>query len=146
VPTTDHKKIGIMYLVLTFVFFMLGVEALMRSQLSVPNNTLLTSEHSATAAHAARHDDDLPVQSQAGEELLPADDRRPTMVFPGSTPSFCPCWAESSSMRRFFHPPSAGLREHRRSSRCISARARTRFPIQYPNRQSPRWFARSIPT
>ena len=47
VLTTDHKKIGIMYLVLTFVFFMLGgVEALlMRTQLSVPNNTLLTSEH-----------------------------------------------------------------------------------------------------
>src|ERR1700744_2663555 len=48
VLTTDHKKIGIMDLVLTFVFFMLGgVEALMmRLQLSVPNNTLLTSEHS----------------------------------------------------------------------------------------------------
>src|SRR6201986_180635 len=47
VLTTDHKKIGIMYLVLTFVFFCLGgVEALMmRMQLSVPNNTLLTSEH-----------------------------------------------------------------------------------------------------
>ena len=47
VLTTDHKKIGIMYLVLTFVFFMLGgVEALMmRLQLSVPNNTLLTAEH-----------------------------------------------------------------------------------------------------
>ncbi|MGI8506671.1 MAG: cytochrome c oxidase subunit I [Solirubrobacteraceae bacterium] len=47
VTTTDHKKIGIMYLVLTFVFFCLGgVEALMmRLQLSVPNNTLLTSEH-----------------------------------------------------------------------------------------------------
>ncbi len=47
VLTTDHKKIGIMYLVLTFVFFMLGgVEALMmRTQLSVPNNTLITGEH-----------------------------------------------------------------------------------------------------
>jgi len=47
VTTTDHKKIGIMYLVLTFVFFGLGgVEALMmRLQLSVPNNTLITSEH-----------------------------------------------------------------------------------------------------
>src|ERR1700757_525008 len=47
VLTTDHKKIGIMYLVLTFVFFCLGgVEALMmRLQLSVPNNTLVTSEH-----------------------------------------------------------------------------------------------------
>ena len=47
VTTTDHKKIGIMYLVTTFVFFILGgVEALlMRTQLGVPNNTLLSSEH-----------------------------------------------------------------------------------------------------
>jgi len=47
VMTTDHKKIGIMYLVLTFVFFLLGgVEALlMRSQLAVPNNTLISGEH-----------------------------------------------------------------------------------------------------
>ena len=47
VTTTDHKRIGIMYLVLTFVFFVLGgIEALlMRLQLSVPNNTLLTPEH-----------------------------------------------------------------------------------------------------
>src|SRR6185437_1678433 len=47
VTTTDHKKIGIMYLVLTFVFFCLGgVEALMmRLQLGVPSNTLISSEH-----------------------------------------------------------------------------------------------------
>ncbi|MDQ6816871.1 MAG: cytochrome c oxidase subunit I [Actinomycetota bacterium] len=46
VTTTDHKKIGIMYLVTTFVFFMLGgVEALlMRVQLGVPNNTLLSGQ------------------------------------------------------------------------------------------------------
>src|SRR6201995_6193533 len=46
VTTTDHKKIGILYLVTTFVFFMLGgVEALlMRVQLGVPNNTLLSGE------------------------------------------------------------------------------------------------------
>ena len=43
VTTTDHKRIGIMYLVLTFVFFILGgIEALlMRLQLGRPNNTLL---------------------------------------------------------------------------------------------------------
>src|SRR5215475_11158761 len=45
--TTDHKKIGIMYLVTTFVFFGLGgIEALlMRLQLSVPNNTLISNQH-----------------------------------------------------------------------------------------------------
>src|SRR5919201_4512543 len=41
--TTDHKKIGLLYIFTTFVFFMLGgVEALlMRLQLSHANNTLL---------------------------------------------------------------------------------------------------------
>jgi cytochrome c oxidase subunit 1 len=43
VTTTDHKRIGIMYLILTFVFFLLGgTEALlMRLQLSQADNTLL---------------------------------------------------------------------------------------------------------
>jgi cytochrome c oxidase subunit 1 len=46
VTTTDHKRIGIMYLVLTFVFFILGgVEALMmRLQLAQADNTLLTPQ------------------------------------------------------------------------------------------------------
>src|SRR3982075_3722966 len=47
ITTTDHKKIGIMYLVTTFVFFVLGgIEALlMRLQLAEPNNTLLSGQH-----------------------------------------------------------------------------------------------------
>jgi cytochrome c oxidase subunit I len=46
VLTTDHKKIGIMYLVLTFVFFLMGgIEALLiRTQLAIPNNTLVTPQ------------------------------------------------------------------------------------------------------
>src|SRR3954470_5501749 len=44
--TTDHKKIGIMYLFATFLFFILGgVEALiMRLQLAQPSNTLVNAE------------------------------------------------------------------------------------------------------
>jgi cytochrome c oxidase subunit I len=44
--TVDHKKIGIMYGVSSFVFFVLGgVEALLiRSQLAKPGNTLLSAE------------------------------------------------------------------------------------------------------
>ncbi len=44
ITTTDHKRIGIMYMVTTFVFFLLGgVEALIiRLQLGAPNNTLVT--------------------------------------------------------------------------------------------------------
>ena len=46
ITTTDHKRIGIMYMVTTFIFFCLGgVEALMiRLQLGAPNNTLVTPE------------------------------------------------------------------------------------------------------
>src|SRR3954449_10794478 len=44
--TTDHKKIGILYLFATFLFFCLGgIEALiMRLQLAQPNGTLVTPE------------------------------------------------------------------------------------------------------
>jgi cytochrome c oxidase subunit I len=44
--TTDHKRIGIMYMVTTFVFFLLGgVEALMmRLQLGAPENTLIAPQ------------------------------------------------------------------------------------------------------
>src|SRR5215208_5754753 len=44
--TTDHKKIGILYLTTVLVFFVLGgVEALlMRTQLAVPENTFLSPE------------------------------------------------------------------------------------------------------
>ncbi len=44
--TTDHKRIGIMYMVLTFLFFILGgTEALMmRLQLGAPENTLVAPQ------------------------------------------------------------------------------------------------------
>jgi cytochrome c oxidase subunit 1 len=46
ITTTDHKRIGIMYMVTTFAFFCLGgVEALMlRLQLGEPSNTLVTPQ------------------------------------------------------------------------------------------------------
>ena len=46
ITTTDHKKIGIMYLYTVLVFFVLGgVEALLiRLQLGAPENTLLSPE------------------------------------------------------------------------------------------------------
>src|SRR6266702_7320271 len=44
--TTDHKKIGIMYIVTAFFFFLVGgIEALLiRTQLAVPNGKVLTPE------------------------------------------------------------------------------------------------------
>jgi cytochrome c oxidase subunit I len=46
VTTVDHKKIGIMYMVTAFVFFLVGgVEALLiRIQLGAPDNTFVTPE------------------------------------------------------------------------------------------------------
>lgn len=46
VTTTDHKKIGVLYLITAFVFFLVGgVEALLiRVQLAGPNGTLLTAD------------------------------------------------------------------------------------------------------
>ena len=46
VTTVDHKKIGIMYVVTAFVFFLLGgLEALaIRSQLAAPNQSVLDAE------------------------------------------------------------------------------------------------------
>src|SRR6478752_3947051 len=46
ITTTDHKRIGILYMVTTFVFILLGgVEALlMRLQRGTPDNTLLTPD------------------------------------------------------------------------------------------------------
>src|SRR5439155_2566578 len=47
ITTTDHKRIGILYLATCMVFFLVGgVEALlMRSQLAIPENTLINAEH-----------------------------------------------------------------------------------------------------
>ena len=46
ITTTDHKRIGVLYLVTAMVFMMVGgVEALlMRAQLAAPDNTLLTPQ------------------------------------------------------------------------------------------------------
>ena len=44
--TTDHKKIGVMYLYTTFLFFLAGgvFALLMRTQLAAPNNTFLAPQ------------------------------------------------------------------------------------------------------
>src|SRR5262245_65731019 len=46
ITTIDHKRIGILYGVTAFVFFLLGgVEALLiRLQLAVPDNTLVSAQ------------------------------------------------------------------------------------------------------
>ncbi|MGH2891441.1 MAG: cytochrome c oxidase subunit I [Solirubrobacteraceae bacterium] len=117
VLTTDHKRIGIMYLVLTFVFFALGgIEALMmRLQLSVPDNTLLTSEHYNELM--TMHGTTMvflfvvPVMAGFGNYFLPLMIGARDMAFPRlNALSF---WLLLFGgivfyITIFFHPPSAG--------------------------------------
>ncbi len=115
--TTDHKKIGIMYLASTFAFFMLGgAEALvMRLQLSVPDNTLvqpriyneLVTMHGSTMIFLFI----VPVLAGFGNYLVPLMIGARDMAFPRLNAfSF---WlflfggiAFYTSL--FFTPPSAG--------------------------------------
>ena len=60
--TVDHKRIGILYIVTSLVFFGLGgiLALLMRAQLATPNEHFVTQELLQRAVHDARDDDDLP--------------------------------------------------------------------------------------
>jgi cytochrome c oxidase subunit I len=117
VTTTDHKKIGIMYLVLTFVFFIMGgVEALLiRLQLSQADNTLLTPQkynelftlHGTTMIFLFV----VPVMAGFGNYLLPLMIGARDMAFPKlNALSF---WLLAAggvvfSASIFFSPPECG--------------------------------------
>jgi cytochrome c oxidase subunit 1 len=115
--TTDHKRIGIMYLVATFIFFIIGgVEALiMRLQLAQPNGTVVTAEvynglvslHGTTMVFLFV----VPIMAGFGNYLVPLMIGARDMAFPRlNALSF---WlllfggiAFYSSL--FFDPPAAG--------------------------------------
>src|SRR5436305_11274955 len=117
VMTTDHKRIGVMYLLLTFVFFLLGgVEALvMRVQLSVPSNTLLSGErynelltmHGTTMIFLFV----VPIMAGFGNYFVPLMIGARDMAFPRlNAMSF---WLLLFAgivfyATLFFHPPEAG--------------------------------------
>lgn len=62
VASVDHKQIGIMYMITSLIFFLIGgIEAmLMRVQLAVPNNGFLSPHAYNQIFHHARHDHDFP--------------------------------------------------------------------------------------
>ena len=115
--TTDHKKIGILYLFATFLFFILGgVEALiMRLQLAQPDNTLVQPEtynglvtvHGTTMVFLFL----VPVLAGFGNYLVPLMIGARDMAFPrlnalsfwlllfGGVAFYCSI---------FFEPPQAG--------------------------------------
>ena len=63
ITTVDHKRIGILYLVTSLVFFAAGgiLALLMRSQLATRERALRHEELLQRALHDPRHDDDLSV-------------------------------------------------------------------------------------
>ncbi|MBC8161078.1 MAG: cytochrome c oxidase subunit I [Roseiflexaceae bacterium] len=86
--TVDHKKIGIMYLVSAFIFFVIGgIEALlMRLQLATPNGTLLSPDaynqlmtmHGTTMVFLAV----MPLNVGLGNYLVPLMIGARDMAFP----------------------------------------------------------------
>jgi cytochrome c oxidase subunit I len=117
VLTTDHKRIGIMYMVLTFVFFSMGgIEALLiRSQLAVPNNTLINGQtynelitlHGTTMIFLFV----VPVMAGFGNYFVPLMIGARDMAFPRlNALSF---WLLAAGgivfyASLFWHPPEAG--------------------------------------
>ena len=83
ITTTDHKKIGILYVINSFLFFFIGgiLALAVRTELAVPGLQFLTADRLQRVVHDARHVHDLPVRDpDAGglRELRgPAPDRRP---------------------------------------------------------------------
>jgi len=115
--TTDHKQIGIMYLVLTVVFMLLGgVEALLiRSQLAVPDNTLINPEtynglvsmHGSTMIFLVL----VPVWAGFGNYLVPLMIGARDMAFPRlNALSFWLLFFGGTAFYTslFFEPPQAG--------------------------------------
>ena len=60
--TADHKRIGILYIVTSLVFFVLGglLSLFMRAQLATPNEHFVTARPLQRAVHGPRHDDGVP--------------------------------------------------------------------------------------
>jgi cytochrome c oxidase subunit 1 len=86
--TTDHKKIGIMYLIFTMTFFMVGgvLALLVRAQLATPENTLI-SQH-AFNQYFTMHGSTMlflfviPVGAGFGNYLLPLMIGAKDMAYP----------------------------------------------------------------
>jgi cytochrome c oxidase subunit I len=115
--TTDHKRIGIMYLVLTVLFLLLGgVEALLiRSQLAVPDNTLIGPEtynglvtmHGSTMIFLVL----VPVWAGFGNYFVPLMVGARDMAFPRlNALSFWLLFFAGTAFYTslFFEPPQAG--------------------------------------
>jgi cytochrome c oxidase subunit I len=115
--TTDHKRIGIMYFVATFIFFILGgVEALiMRLQLAQPSGTLVSPEtynglvsmHGTTMIFLFI----VPVMAAFGNYFVPLMIGARDMAFPRlNALSFwlLVCGGIAFYASLFFEPPQAG--------------------------------------
>ena len=67
ITTVDHKKIGVLYLYTTFFFFLSGglLALAMRTQLAVPDGTVMTADELARATATSLHGEFARVVSTA---------------------------------------------------------------------------------
>ena len=118
--TVDHKRIGILYIATSGLFFLAGgiMALLIRTQLAQANKHFIDARRLQPALHDARHDDDLPRRRPDPGRLrqLPraADDRRPRHGVPAAERAL----VLALPLRR--HRPAAlVLRERRRRARRL---------------------------
>ena len=92
--TTDHKRIGISYMVTAFVFFLLGgaLAEVIRAELCSPEQQVVSAGTLQRALHDARQHHDVPVPRARSPSAWPTTSCRcrsapGTWRSPGSTPS-----------------------------------------------------------
>jgi hypothetical protein len=80
VVTVDHKQLGLMYIATALLFLLVAgsMAAVIRAQLAVPNNGLITASVQPPVHHA-RHDDGL-----SGGHADAADDELPHPLMIGA--------------------------------------------------------------
>ena len=115
--TTDAKQIGIMYMITSFVFFMLGglMALLMRAELARPGHAVPVAGAVQPAVHHARHDHAAVLRDADRvrlRELRGADpDRRAGRGVPAAelrSPTGSICSVASSRVGRVPHPGRRG--------------------------------------
>ena len=136
--TTDHKKIGIMYVINSFVFFFIGgLLALgVRTELAQPGLQFLTDTPVQRVLHDARHVHDLPVRDPDAGGLRQlrraAPDRRPGHGLPADQRAVV---LDAAAGR---DPAPARLRDRRdRGGRLDELRAAVRGPSAGGDRLRP---------
>ncbi|BDH59662.1 hypothetical protein MTP03_46010 [Tsukamurella sp. PLM1] len=130
VVTTDHKTIGVMYIVTSMLFFFVGglMALVMRGELAEPGLQFLSTEqfnqlftmHGTVMLLLYA----TPIAFGFANYLVPLQIGAPDVAFPGSTPSAtgCTCSAASPHPRASWSPAARPTSAGPRTPRCPTPR------------------------